>query len=92
MTIQVAHQQLAPHHQFLAQSSRSEVHIKHLVLYIDVYKRQETAGEKGVEGWVFTLQAPSYGPFLTYADSRDLRRELYMACLLYTSPPIPRPT
>ena len=39
----------------------------------------ETAGEKGVEGWVFTLQAPSYGPFLTYADSRDLRRELYMA-------------
>ncbi len=35
--------------------------------------------EKGVEGWVFTLQAPSYGPFLTYADSRDLRRELYMA-------------
>ena len=37
----------------------------------------ETAGEKGVEGWVFTLQAPSYGPFLTYADSRDLRRELY---------------
>ena len=34
MTIQVAHQQLAPHHQFLAQSSRSEVHIKHLVLYI----------------------------------------------------------
>lgn len=39
----------------------------------------ETAGEKDVEGWVFTLQAPSYGPFLTYADSRDLRRELYMA-------------
>lgn len=25
------------------------------------------------------MQAPSYGPFLTYADSRDLRRELYMA-------------
>ena len=39
----------------------------------------ETAGEKGVEGWVFTLQAPSYGPFLTYADNRDLRHELYMA-------------
>ena len=39
----------------------------------------ETAKEKGVEGWVFTLQAPSYIPFMTYADNRDLRQELYMA-------------
>lgn len=39
----------------------------------------ETAKEKGVEGWVFTLQAPSYIPFLTYADNRDLRCQLYMA-------------
>lgn len=39
----------------------------------------ETAKERGVEGWVFTLQAPSYIPFMTYADSRELRRELYMA-------------
>ncbi|MBQ8672973.1 MAG: M3 family metallopeptidase [Bacteroides sp.] len=39
----------------------------------------ETAAEKGVEGWVFTLHAPSYMPFLKYADSRDLRQELYMA-------------
>ncbi|KAA6333635.1 Peptidyl-dipeptidase dcp [termite gut metagenome] len=39
----------------------------------------QTAKEKGVEGWVFTLQALSYGPFMTYADNRELRRELYMA-------------
>ena len=39
----------------------------------------ETAKEKETEGWVFTLQAPSYSPFMTYADNRDLRRELYMA-------------
>ncbi len=39
----------------------------------------ETAREKGCEGWVFTLQAPGYIPFMTYADNRDLRRELYMA-------------
>lgn len=39
----------------------------------------EIAKEKGVDGWVFTLQAPSYIPFMTYADNRDLRRELYMA-------------
>jgi len=39
----------------------------------------ETAKEKGVEGWVFTLQAPSYIPFMMYADNRDLRCRLYMA-------------
>lgn len=39
----------------------------------------ETAREKNKEGWVFTLQAPSYVPFLSYADNRDLRRQLYMA-------------
>ncbi len=37
------------------------------------------AKEKGKEGWVFTLHAPSYGPFLTYADNRELRRQMYMA-------------
>lgn len=39
----------------------------------------ETAKEKGVKGWIFTLQAPSYIPFMTYADNRNLRHELYMA-------------
>lgn len=31
------------------------------------------------EGWAFTLKAPSYVPFMTYADSRELRQKLYMA-------------
>lgn len=39
----------------------------------------ETACEKQQEGWVFTLHAPSYVPFLTYAADRDLRKEIYMA-------------
>ncbi len=39
----------------------------------------ETAKEKGIEGWIFTLQAPSLNPVLTYCDNRDLRKELYMA-------------
>lgn len=39
----------------------------------------ETAKEKGVTGWAFTLQAPSLIPFLTYANNRDLRQKLYMA-------------
>ena len=40
---------------------------------------KETAQEKGVEGWAFTLHAPSYVPVMTYADNRDLRKEIYMA-------------
>ncbi|MCI5581947.1 MAG: M3 family metallopeptidase [Phocaeicola plebeius] len=39
----------------------------------------QTAHEKGKEGWVFTLQAPSYQPFLKYSECRELRKELYMA-------------
>ncbi|WP_455609732.1 M3 family metallopeptidase [Bacteroides rodentium] len=39
----------------------------------------EAAREKGEKGWLFTLHAPSYSPFMTYADNRDLRKELYMA-------------
>ena len=35
------------------------------------------AKEKGKEGWLFTLHAPSYGPFLTFADNRELRRKMY---------------
>ena len=38
-----------------------------------------TATEKGKEGWVFTLQAPSYVPFMKYSNKRQLRKELYMA-------------
>ena len=38
-----------------------------------------TAKEKGLTGWAFTLQAPSYGPFMTYAENRKLRRKMYMA-------------
>ena len=44
-----------------------------------VEEAAETAREKGVEGWVFTLQAPSYLPFMKYADHRGHRQELYMA-------------
>lgn len=31
------------------------------------------------EGWIFTLDYPSYIPFMTYADNRALRRELALA-------------
>ena len=40
---------------------------------------EHTAKEKGKEGWIFTLQAPSYVPFMKYSRNRELRKELYMA-------------
>ncbi len=39
----------------------------------------ETAAEKGLEGWAFTLQAPSYVPFMQHCKDRELRKELYLA-------------
>jgi peptidyl-dipeptidase Dcp len=38
-----------------------------------------TAKRAGMEGWVFTLQIPSYSPFLKYADSRALREKIFRA-------------
>ncbi|MBF1615484.1 MAG: M3 family metallopeptidase [Prevotella sp.] len=39
----------------------------------------EATKEHGLKGWVFTLDAPSYGPFMMYSTQRELRKELYMA-------------
>ena len=38
-----------------------------------------TAKEQGKQGWVFTLDMPSYSPFMTYSTQRELRRQMYMA-------------
>jgi peptidyl-dipeptidase Dcp len=38
-----------------------------------------TAKSKNVEGWMFTLHAPSYVPFLKYAENRDLREQIWKA-------------
>ena len=37
------------------------------------------AQEQNKEGWIFTLDFPSYSPFLTYSTKRELREKLYMA-------------
>src|SRR5699024_1174889 len=39
----------------------------------------ELAQEKELEGWVITLDFPSYVPFMTYAKNRDLRKTLAIA-------------
>lgn len=38
-----------------------------------------TAKEQDKEGWIFTLDFPSYSPFMTYSKERELRKEMYMA-------------
>ena len=40
---------------------------------------REEARKRSLEGYVFTLDVPSYLPVMTYADNRDLRREMYEA-------------
>ena len=40
---------------------------------------REEAQSKGMDGWLFTLAAPSYIPFMTYSDCCDLREKMYRA-------------
>lgn len=40
---------------------------------------REEAEHRGQEGWLFTLAAPSYLPFMTYSNRRDLREKMYRA-------------
>ncbi|MEP4890209.1 MAG: oligopeptidase A [Aliiglaciecola sp.] len=40
---------------------------------------QQLAQSKELEGWLFTLDIPSYLPVMTYADNRSLREEMYRA-------------
>ena len=40
---------------------------------------KQTAEERGLGGWVLTLDSPSYLPVMTYAEDRELRHEVYKA-------------
>jgi len=40
---------------------------------------RELAKSQDKEGWIFTLDHPSYLPFMTYADNRELRKKLALA-------------
>ncbi|QIK37084.1 oligopeptidase A [Caldichromatium japonicum] len=40
---------------------------------------RQNAKQRGLDGWVLTLDVPCYLPVMTYADDRDLRYELYEA-------------
>ena len=48
----------------------------------EVDEAAQVAKSKGKEGWIFTLQGPSFTGFMKYADNRELREKMYRA---YTS-------
>ena len=44
-----------------------------------ITQAEALAKEKNKDGWIFTLDYPSYVPFVTYADNRELRKEMSLA-------------
>lgn len=46
---------------------------------LQVQNALQLAKEQELEGWVFTLHAPSFIPFMSYASNRTLRQQLYTA-------------
>lgn len=68
----------------LNETNEYELHImdaQELVGLPDFVKESAAGAAKkaGKEGWIFTLHAPSYGPFMQYSDNRLLREKLFRA-------------
>ncbi|UOV00094.1 M3 family metallopeptidase [Chryseobacterium daecheongense] len=65
----------------------TNAYFKHITLKEDlngipepiIEQYAEEAKERNLEGWVVTLQYPSYIPFMTYAENRELRKEIALA-------------
>jgi len=45
----------------------------------------DTAEQKGLQGWAFTLHFPSYYPVMQYSENRELRRLMYEAYVTRSS-------
>ena len=68
----------------LAETQQYEKHIadKQLLEGIPEYALTAAADEaqkKNKEGWIFTLDFPSYSTVIKYAENRELRKEIYTA-------------
>ena len=46
---------------------------------IDAAAEEAAANAPQSQGWLFTLDMPSYSPFMTYSTQRELRKQMYMA-------------
>ena len=55
-----------------------EAELAGLPQYVRDMAAQE-AKDRGKEGWVFTLDVPSYSPFMKYSENRDLREKMWRA-------------
>ncbi|MDX1314261.1 MAG: M3 family metallopeptidase, partial [Eudoraea sp.] len=68
----------------LAETNKYEMHIQDAA-QLDglpegvVEAARQLAETRNKEGWVFTLDYPSYLPFMKYARNRELRKEIYLA-------------
>ena len=71
-----------------SQNNLKETNAYELALQVDqlgglpesaLHAYAQTAQEKGKEGHIVTLQAPSFVPFMKYSQHRELRQQLYMA-------------
>ena len=64
----------------LAETNAFELHITNENDLAGLPKSEkEAAKSNDKEGWVFTLDYPSYIPFLTYIDNRELREKMAIA-------------
>ncbi len=68
----------------LADTNAFELHLKDKnqlkgLPETSIIKAASLAENKGKEGWIFTLDYPSYVPFVTYAEDRDLRKKMSLA-------------
>jgi len=81
---ELAHLQLKFEENVLEETNAFELHILDLVDLSGLPEglREMAATEakdKNKEGWIFTLHAPSYIPFMKYADNRELREKMFRA-------------
>ncbi len=68
----------------LAETNNYELHLTDINLLAGLPEgtleaAKQLAESKNKNGWLFTLEYPSYIPFMTYADNRQLRKELAIA-------------
>ena len=81
---QLAKLKLTYSENILAESNTYQLHITHekdlngLPEGV-IEAASDLAKNKNLNGWVFTLDHPSYLPFVTYAENRDLRKEIAIA-------------
>ena len=77
LTLQFADNVLAETNDFILHLT-SEDELAGLPGFVREAAAQEAMGRQ-LDGWVFTLHAPSYVPFLKYSDRRDLREKMIKA-------------